>query len=227
MAGSPRDLSAALGRVQDTAVVDAIQQVQLFYAKADVSFTALFNPSVRIARGPVTVRQIAALYPYDNELYVIEGDGKMVKDVLENAARYFLSCTGAELRSRPPSTLRCWALTTIWRKAWTTKSTSPAPQATASAISAGKAVRWHPARSCASPSTTTAPPAAPDTPCSAAPKLSGRSQEEIRDMMVRYYTERKACPPPLPTTGDCSPKPTARATMVKQAEVEATRPTLQ
>jgi len=35
------------------------------------------------------VRQIAALYLYDNELYAIEGTGKMVRDALENAARYF------------------------------------------------------------------------------------------------------------------------------------------
>ena len=63
--------------------------MQLYYSKADVSFTALFDPQVRIPRGEVTVRQIAALYPYDNELFAIEGTGKMVKDALENAARYF------------------------------------------------------------------------------------------------------------------------------------------
>ena len=86
---SARALSAARGREEDTAVVDAIQRVQLFYSKADVSFTALFDPEVRIPQGQVTVRQIAALYPYDNELLAIEGTGKMVKDALENAARFF------------------------------------------------------------------------------------------------------------------------------------------
>ena len=45
-----------------------------------------------IPKGPVTVRQIAALYLYDNELYAIEGDGKMVKEALENAARFFRTC---------------------------------------------------------------------------------------------------------------------------------------
>src|ERR1035438_6193258 len=89
VAESARELSAARGREEDTAVVDLVQRVQLFYSKADVSFTALFNPEVRIPQGQVTVRQIAALYPYDNELLAIEGTGKMVKDALENAARYF------------------------------------------------------------------------------------------------------------------------------------------
>jgi 2',3'-cyclic-nucleotide 2'-phosphodiesterase/3'-nucleotidase len=95
VASSARDLDASLGRVEDTAVVDAIQQVQRFYSRADVSFTALFDPTVRIPSGQVTVRQIAALYPYDNELYVVEGTGRMVKDALENAARYYRSCAGA------------------------------------------------------------------------------------------------------------------------------------
>jgi len=49
----------------------------------------------------VTVRQIAALYVYDNELYAIEGNGRMVKEALENAARYFLSCR-QEGCFRPP-----------------------------------------------------------------------------------------------------------------------------
>ena len=89
VATSARALSAARGREEDTAVVDAIQRVQLHYAQADVSFTALFNPDVRIPQGQVTVRQIAALYPFDNELLTIEGTGKMVKDALENSARYY------------------------------------------------------------------------------------------------------------------------------------------
>jgi 2',3'-cyclic-nucleotide 2'-phosphodiesterase/3'-nucleotidase len=89
VATAARELSAARGREEDTAIVDAIQRVQLEYARADVSFTALFDPQARIPQGEVTVRQIAALYPYDNELFAIEGTGRMVKEALENAARYF------------------------------------------------------------------------------------------------------------------------------------------
>jgi len=101
VAESPADLSSTLGRVEDTALVDAIQEVQLHYAKADVSFTALFNLQVRVPKGPVTVRQIAALYLYDNELYAVEGDGRMVKEALENAARFFLSCKNAACDKGP------------------------------------------------------------------------------------------------------------------------------
>jgi len=58
-----------------------------------VSFASCFNPTVHVTKGAVTVRQIAALYPYENELYVLEGNGRMVRAALENAARYFLTCT--------------------------------------------------------------------------------------------------------------------------------------
>jgi 2',3'-cyclic-nucleotide 2'-phosphodiesterase/3'-nucleotidase len=87
-------LDGKLGRVEDSALVDAIQTVQLHYANADISFASLFNTRVNVPKGPLTVRQIASLYLYDNELYAIEGTGKMVKDALENSARYFLSCSG-------------------------------------------------------------------------------------------------------------------------------------
>jgi 2',3'-cyclic-nucleotide 2'-phosphodiesterase/3'-nucleotidase len=94
IADAPVSLDARLARVQDTALLDAVQQVQLFYSKADVSFVSAFNTRVAIPKGPVTVREIAALYVYENELYAIEGTGKMVREALENAARYFQTCSG-------------------------------------------------------------------------------------------------------------------------------------
>lgn len=92
VADVPADLDGSLSRVADTALADAIQRVQLEATKADVSLTAMFNPRVRFPKGRATIRQIAALYIYDNELYVIEGNGKMLREALENAARFFLSC---------------------------------------------------------------------------------------------------------------------------------------
>ena len=93
VAESPASLDARLARVEDTAIIDAVQQVQLFYSKADVSFASSFNARASIPKGPVTVRQIAALYVYENQLYTIEGTGKIVREALENAARYFKSCS--------------------------------------------------------------------------------------------------------------------------------------
>jgi 2',3'-cyclic-nucleotide 2'-phosphodiesterase/3'-nucleotidase len=92
VAEAPAEMDGKNGRILDTALVDAIHSVQMYYAKADVSFTPLFHSRVRIPKGPVSVRRIAALYIYDNELYAIEGTGRMIQDALENAARYFRTC---------------------------------------------------------------------------------------------------------------------------------------
>ncbi len=92
VAESKLDMLGANSRDKDSVLIDMIQEVQLHAAKADVSFASLFNMGVHIKKGPVTVRELAALYVYDNELYAIEGDGQMVKDALENAARFYLQC---------------------------------------------------------------------------------------------------------------------------------------
>ena len=94
-------LDASESRIEDTAIIDAIQTVQMHYAKADVSFTSSFNPRAAIPKGPITVRQVAALYVYDNELYAIEGNGKMVRDALENAARFYNTCQTPDCTSGP------------------------------------------------------------------------------------------------------------------------------
>ncbi len=181
VAASARELSAARGRDEDTAVVDLVQRVQLYYSQADVSFTALFDPRVRIPKGQVTVRQIAALYPYDNELMAIEGTGKMVKDALENAARYFSPngmpgfnydmAEGVEYqidRSRPEGDR-------IGRLRWRGKPLGP-EQKLRIAINSYRAA--------GSGGYTMFQGA----------KVVWRSGEDIRDLVIRYYTERKSIP---------------------------------
>jgi 2',3'-cyclic-nucleotide 2'-phosphodiesterase (5'-nucleotidase family) len=76
-------------RLRDTAIIDLIQRVQLEAGKADVSMAACFNPQARIPTGPVTVRDIAGLYEYENTLVTIELTGQQLKDALEHSARYF------------------------------------------------------------------------------------------------------------------------------------------
>jgi 2',3'-cyclic-nucleotide 2'-phosphodiesterase / 3'-nucleotidase len=86
---SAAELSAADARLRDNALLDLIQRVQLDAGRADVSMAASFNPAARVARGAVTVRDIAALYEYENTLVVIEVTGQQLKDALEHSAKYF------------------------------------------------------------------------------------------------------------------------------------------
>jgi 2',3'-cyclic-nucleotide 2'-phosphodiesterase/3'-nucleotidase len=86
---SPEELTAREARFRDTAILDLIQKVQLEAGKADVSMVASFNADARIAKGPVSVRDIAGLYVYENTLAVLEVTGQQLKDALEHSAKYF------------------------------------------------------------------------------------------------------------------------------------------
>lgn len=86
---SVEELTAKEARFRDTAILDLIQKVQLEAGKADVSMVASFNSQARIAKGPVSVRDIAGLYVYENTLVVLEVTGQQLKDALEHSAKYF------------------------------------------------------------------------------------------------------------------------------------------
>ena len=86
---APQELTAEEARFRDTAILDLIQKVQLEAGKADVSMVASFNQQARIAKGPVTVRDIAELYVYENTLAVLEVTGQQLKDALEHSAKYY------------------------------------------------------------------------------------------------------------------------------------------
>ena len=88
---SSAELTAKDARFRDTAILDVIQKVQLEAGKADVSMVASFNLDARIAKGPVTVRDIAGLYVYENTLVVLEVTGQQLKGALEHSAKYFKS----------------------------------------------------------------------------------------------------------------------------------------
>jgi len=78
-----------------------VQKVQLEAGKADVSMVANFNADARIAKGPVSVRDIAGLYVYENTLVVLEVTGQQLKDALEHSAKYFKTY----VPGKPPSDL--------------------------------------------------------------------------------------------------------------------------
>ncbi|MDE3135259.1 MAG: bifunctional metallophosphatase/5'-nucleotidase [Acidobacteriota bacterium] len=96
-------LSGAAGRVDDNALVDLIHRVQLADGKADVSLATMFMPSTRWEAGPVTIREVFALYPYENWLYTVEMNGAQLREALEQAARFFPAWPAENGELRLPS----------------------------------------------------------------------------------------------------------------------------
>jgi 2',3'-cyclic-nucleotide 2'-phosphodiesterase/3'-nucleotidase len=84
-----RDLSGATERFEEGPMVDLINRVQMEAGHADVSLATMLYSGARIPAGRVTVRQIAALYVYENTLYVVQMTGAQLRAALEHAASFY------------------------------------------------------------------------------------------------------------------------------------------
>ena len=81
---------AARARLEDTALLDLVNETQRAATGADLSLTSLLPFRFEgWEKGPVTVRQVYALYPYENQLVVLEVDGARLRAALEHAASYY------------------------------------------------------------------------------------------------------------------------------------------
>lgn len=76
-------------QTQDTALVDFINKVQLEYTGADVSLAALFISESNLKEGPLTIKDAAYIYKYDNTLYKTKVTGKQLKNLMEWSAKYY------------------------------------------------------------------------------------------------------------------------------------------
>jgi 2',3'-cyclic-nucleotide 2'-phosphodiesterase/3'-nucleotidase len=96
--------SARYGRVEDTPAIDLVNEVQRRTAGTQLSATAAFNPQAGFGPGPVRLREVAALYPYENILKAVRIDGATLVRYLEQSARYFrpYAATGAAINDSIP-----------------------------------------------------------------------------------------------------------------------------
>ncbi|WP_214104534.1 bifunctional metallophosphatase/5'-nucleotidase [Acrocarpospora catenulata] len=100
IAQSKEQLSATESPYKDTPILDYIQKVQTdvvsqaIAGTADASLPVLsiaapFSRTAVFPAGPVSVRDMAGLYVYDNTLLGIKLTGAQIKDYLEYSAKYF------------------------------------------------------------------------------------------------------------------------------------------
>ncbi len=89
LAEMEEEWSARYGRVEDTPIIDFVNEVQRRVSGAQLSATAAFNTQARFLPGAIRLRDVAALYPYENTLKVVRIDGATLVQYLEHSARYF------------------------------------------------------------------------------------------------------------------------------------------
>ncbi|MGE5508497.1 MAG: bifunctional metallophosphatase/5'-nucleotidase [Chitinophagales bacterium] len=81
-------------RFTDSALLALINKAQLWATNADISLAALFTETSQIKKGGVSIRDIYGLYIYPNTLYKLQITGKMLRDGLEQDAKYFKQWDG-------------------------------------------------------------------------------------------------------------------------------------
>ncbi len=84
-----QDISSQNARFQDSAFVDLIHRAQLDHTTAQISLAAAFTTRYTIKKGPVRIRDVYGLYPYENKLYVVLMSGSQLKEHLERCSSYF------------------------------------------------------------------------------------------------------------------------------------------
>ncbi|AKI96860.1 5'-nucleotidase C-terminal domain-containing protein [Kosmotoga pacifica] len=79
-----------VARLADNPLMEFINKVQMEVSGAPISSVALFNNSIKGWKaGPVTLRDINAVYIYPNTLKVLKVTGADIKAALEKSAEYF------------------------------------------------------------------------------------------------------------------------------------------
>lgn len=76
-------------QIQDTAMIDLIQEVQLYYTDADVSASALFIMDANLKEGDIRKCDTALVYKYANTLYKLQMTGEQLKKYMEWTVSYF------------------------------------------------------------------------------------------------------------------------------------------
>jgi 2',3'-cyclic-nucleotide 2'-phosphodiesterase (5'-nucleotidase family) len=81
-------------RVRDTPLVDFILEVERRTTGADLASGSAFTLEASLDAGPVTVAELARLYPYDNTLRAVRISGRQLREYLEYSARYYRTFAG-------------------------------------------------------------------------------------------------------------------------------------
>jgi 2',3'-cyclic-nucleotide 2'-phosphodiesterase (5'-nucleotidase family) len=90
VATTPDEWNAERARLEDSAIVDIINEVQMQVTGAQLSAAAAFNTNARFGPGDITRRDLAMIYPFENMLYKMEITGSQLKSFLEHTSQYFL-----------------------------------------------------------------------------------------------------------------------------------------
>ena len=84
-------------QIQDNAVIELINEVQKFYAKADVSAAAIFDPNSNLKKGIFKKKDVAFIYKYTNTLVGVNMTGENLLKYMEWSVGYYNKITPGDV----------------------------------------------------------------------------------------------------------------------------------
>jgi 2',3'-cyclic-nucleotide 2'-phosphodiesterase (5'-nucleotidase family) len=84
-------------QVQDTALIDLINDVQMFYTESQISSAAAFKSDMNLVAGDFMKMDVANIYKYPNTLIGVNITGANLKAYMEWSAQYFNTYTPGDL----------------------------------------------------------------------------------------------------------------------------------
>ncbi len=104
--GADKITTMPTAMVQDNAVIDFINEVQMYYTGAEVSSSAFFKPDANLLPGEVKAKDMATIYMYDNTLVGVNITGKNLKAYMEWSAGLYNTYKPGDLATGFNETVR-------------------------------------------------------------------------------------------------------------------------
>ncbi|WP_125152161.1 5'-nucleotidase C-terminal domain-containing protein [Clostridium rectalis] len=76
-------------QIEENPMIDLINKVQMHYGNADISAAAAFRSDANMKEGKIKKSDTSLIYKYDNTLYILEINGKQLKQYMEWSANYY------------------------------------------------------------------------------------------------------------------------------------------
>ena len=95
-------------QIEETAMINLINEVQMYYTNADISAAALFNVDSNMKEGDIKKSDTSLIYKYANTLYKLEMTGAQLKKYMEWSASYYNTYKPGDLTISFDETIRAY-----------------------------------------------------------------------------------------------------------------------
>lgn len=106
--GDEKVTTMATIQLEDTALIDFINEVQLYYSKADVSSVAAFRSGMNLKKGDFKKKDVAFIYKYSNTLMGVNITGENLLKYMEWSAKYYNTTKPGDITISFDSTVRSY-----------------------------------------------------------------------------------------------------------------------